>query len=179
MLSMEVQSFCSNAVVLDSIFRSAIETLVVETAIVLNNSIPWYLLMMESMPNEKNILNKELGTFGRFPFSELYAVTKPGPENKDGSDTEDDEEDDDEDAADDQDDDAGEDEDGSDEEVDAQGDPEDEPEANGANGSGDEDDDDEDDDDDDDDDGEEEEEEDEDDEEDEEEIPQPPAKKRK
>ncbi|XP_044472466.1 phosphopantothenoylcysteine decarboxylase subunit SIS2-like [Mangifera indica] len=173
---MEVQSLCSNAVVLDSIFLSTMENLVAETAIVLKNSITWYLFMMEFIPNAKNIFDKELGTFGRFPFSELYAVKKPGPENKDGSDTEDDEEDDDEDAADDQDEDAGEDEDGSDEEGDNEGDPEDEPAANGDNGSGDEEDDDEEDEEADDDDEEEEEEEDE---EDEEEIPQPPAKKRK
>ncbi|KAG8495678.1 hypothetical protein CXB51_013571 [Gossypium anomalum] len=132
-----------------------------------------------SMLNDKNASLNLTAVDERFPFDELLKMERPGPENKDASDTEDDDEDEDEDNADDQDDDGG-DEDFSGEEGE-EGDPEDDPEANGDGGSDEEDDDDDDDDgdedDDDDDDGEDEEEEDEEDEDDE--VPQPPSKKRK
>ncbi|MBA0773902.1 hypothetical protein Gotri_009155 [Gossypium trilobum] len=138
-----------------------------------------FIFQTGSMLTYKNASLNLTAVDERFPFDELLKMERPGPENKDASDTEDDDEDEDEDNADDQDDDGG-DEDFSGEEGE-EGDPEDDPEANGDGGSDEEDDDDDDDDgdedDDDDDDGEDEEEEDEEDEDDE--VPQPPSKKRK
>ncbi|CAA2963780.1 Hypothetical predicted protein [Olea europaea subsp. europaea] len=110
----------------------------------------------------------------RFPMDDLHRLEKPGLENNDAGDPEDNDEGEDED--DDQDDDDAGDEDfsggeeGGDDEEEV--DPEDDPEANGNEGSDDEDDDD-DDDGDDDEDGEDDEED------EEEEEDQPPAKKRK
>ncbi|XWS72707.1 hypothetical protein CRYUN_Cryun02cG0063600 [Craigia yunnanensis] len=171
------ESLPPNAVVLDSFVGFALQAMVVETAIVATKSVAWLLMMMGTLPNGFVVFIKEPEAYAGFPLSQLLAVSKPGPENKDASDTEDDDDDDEEDeAADDPDEDEGEEEDGSGEEGEDEGDPEDDPEANGDGGTGDEDDEDDDNDDDDDDDGEEDEEEEE--EEEEEEL-QPPAKKRK
>ncbi|KAK8637908.1 hypothetical protein V6N13_136361 [Hibiscus sabdariffa] len=166
------ESLPTNGAVFGSSVGFALQAMVVETAIVATKSVVWLLMMMGTLPNGIDVFDQGPEAYAGFPLAQLIAKTKPGPENKDASDTEDDDEDEDE-AADDQDEDGGEEEDESGEEED---DPEDEPEANGDAGSGDEDDDD--DDDDDDDEGEEEEEEEEEEDEDEEEL-QPPAKKRK
>ncbi|XP_004508432.1 uncharacterized protein [Cicer arietinum] len=111
---------------------------------------------------------------GRFPLEHLLGKKPAYIENKNGSETEDDEDDEDDDVQDEDDD--GEEEDYSGDEGEEEGDPEDDPEANGAGGSDDGDDDD-DGDEEDEEDGEDEEDEDE--EEEEEETPQPPTKKRK
>ncbi|GMI84390.1 hypothetical protein HRI_002108300 [Hibiscus trionum] len=171
-------SLSTNGAVFGSSVGFALQAMVVETAIVATKSVAWLLMIMGTLPNGIDAFNREPEAFAGFLLSQLVAMTKPGPENKDASDTEDDDDEEDEDeAADEQDEDAGEEEDESGEDGEEEGDPEDEPEANGDGGSGDEDEDgdgDDDDDDDDDDEGEEEEEEDE-----EEEELQPPAKKRK
>ncbi|XP_039024440.1 glutamic acid-rich protein-like [Hibiscus syriacus] len=152
-----------------------LQAMVVQTAIVATKSAAWLLMMMGTLPNGIGVFNQEPEAYAGFPLTQLIGMTKPGPENKDASDTEDDDDEDEDEAVDEQDEDAGEEEDESGEE---EGDPEDEPEANRDGGSGDDngdDDDDDDGDEDDDDEGEEEEEE----EEDEDEELQPPAKKRK
>ncbi|XP_039028325.1 acidic leucine-rich nuclear phosphoprotein 32 family member E-like [Hibiscus syriacus] len=153
-----------------------LQATVVEVAIVATKSVACLLMMMGTLPNGIIVFNQEPEAYAGFPLVQIIPMTKPGPENKDASDTEDDDDEDEDEAVDEQDEDAGE-EDESGEEGEEEGDPEDEPEANGDGGSGDEDEEDEDDDDDDDDEGEEEEEEQE--EEDEDEKLQPPAKKRK
>ncbi|PRQ26696.1 hypothetical protein RchiOBHm_Chr6g0297441 [Rosa chinensis] len=181
---MEMESFCSNGFVLNELLCSVGQVLVAEAA----KSIAFSFLLMGSLPNSAYVLPKPSTVTG-FPITDLYAVTKPGSENKDASETEDDE-DGDEEGGEDQDDEAGDEEDASGDEVEGKGDPEDVPAANGDGASEEEDDDDEeekeDDDDDDDDDGDddgdeetEDDEEDEEDEEDEDDIPQPPAKRRK
>ncbi|KAK7330035.1 hypothetical protein VNO77_24220 [Canavalia gladiata] len=115
---------------------------------------------------------------GRFPFEELFGRKHAYLENKNASETEDDEDGDDDDEDGHDEDDDGEDEEYSGDEGDEEGDPDDDPEANGAGGSDDGDEDDDDDgDDEDDDDGEDDDDEEEEDEE--EETPQPPSKKRK
>ncbi|OMO61633.1 hypothetical protein CCACVL1_23362 [Corchorus capsularis] len=170
-------SLSQKAVVLDNFVGFALQAAFVEAAIVASKSVAWFLMMMGTLPNGIDVFLKEPEAYAGFPLAQLLPVGKPGPENKDSSDTEDDDEEEEEVADDqDEDEDEGEDEDASGED---EGDPEDEPEANGGGGTGD--DEDEDEDDDDDDDGEEEEEEEEDDDEDEEEEEelQPPAKKRK
>ncbi|MBA0816899.1 hypothetical protein Gohar_001513 [Gossypium harknessii] len=188
-----MESLPINGTVFDSSLVFALQTMVVETAIVATKSFAWSLMMdvkeellgcllrkdckrlkMGTLPNGIDVFIKEPEAYAGFPLAQLIAMTKPGPENKDASDTDDDDDDEDE-AVDDED--GGEEEDGSGEEDEEEGDPEDEPEANGDGGTGDEDDDD--DDDDDDDEGEEEEEEEEEEEDEEEEELQPPAKKRK
>ncbi|KAL4342272.1 hypothetical protein GQ457_08G004240 [Hibiscus cannabinus] len=169
------ESLSTNGAVSGSYVGFALQAMAVETAIVATKTLAWLLMMMGTLPNGIDVFNQEPEAYAGFPLAQIIAMTKPGPENKDASDTEDDDDDEDEDEpADEQDEDAGEEEDESGEEGEEEGDPEDEPEANGDGGSGDEDEDG--DDDDDDDEGEEEEEEEED--EEEEEL-QPPAKKRK
>ncbi|XWS26194.1 hypothetical protein CRYUN_Cryun26dG0010100 [Craigia yunnanensis] len=171
----QVESLSPNDGALDSFLGFALQAMVVETAIVATKSVAWLLMTMGTLPNGFDVFIKEPEVYAGFPLAQLLAVRKPGPENKDASDTEDDDDEEDEDeAADDQDEDGGEEEDGSGEEGEDEGDPEDGLEANGDGGSGDEDDEDEDEDEDEDDDEEEEDEE----EEEEEEL-QPPAKKRK
>ncbi|GMJ11111.1 hypothetical protein HRI_004780300 [Hibiscus trionum] len=165
------ESLPTNGAVLGSSVGFALQSMVVETAIVATKSVVWLLMMMGTLPNGIDVFNQGPEAYAGFPLAQLIARTKRGPENKDASDTEDDDDEDEDEAADDQDEDGGEEEDESGEEED---DPEDEPQANGDAGSGDEDDDD----DDDDDEGEEDEEEEEEEDEDEEEL-QPPAKKRK
>ncbi|XP_073279055.1 uncharacterized protein [Primulina huaijiensis] len=149
------------------------EAAALQTILAAQKSLACLLLLMGALLNNIDVL-PDL-TEKRFPIDDLHRLEKPGPENKDASDTEDDELDDDADELDDDDDAGDEDfsagEEGGDDE---EGDPEDEPEANGNGGSGDDEEED-DDDGDDDEDGDE----DEGDEEEEEEEDQPPAKKRK
>ncbi|KAM5548055.1 phosphopantothenoylcysteine decarboxylase subunit VHS3 [Rosa sericea] len=154
---------------------SVLEAMVVNTVLSAHNSLALLLLATGSLMNDINVSPKLAAVTGSFPFEELFKLEKPGPENKDASDTEDDEEDDDDDDVPEEEDDAGDEDFSGEEGEDA--DPEDEPEANGDGGSDDDDDKDEDDDDGDDD--EDEDAEDEEEEEEEEEVPQPPAKKRK
>ncbi|KAK8486138.1 hypothetical protein V6N11_019961 [Hibiscus sabdariffa] len=152
--------------------------MVVETAIVATKTLAWLLMMMGTLPIGIDVFNQEPEAYAGFLLARFMVMTKPGPENKDASDTEDDDDEDEDEPVDEQDEDAGEEEDESGEEGEEEGDPEDEPEANGDGGSGDEDEDEDEDGDDDDDDDDEEEEEEEEEDEEEEEL-QPPAKKRK
>ncbi|KAI4376880.1 hypothetical protein MLD38_014588 [Melastoma candidum] len=149
-------------------------SVVVEASVLAVKSLACSLLMVTYSACAVNALALDKEVSQMFPFDELYAVKKPGPENVDGSETEDD--DDEDEAEDPEDDDEDEEEEGGEANGDEEGDPEDEPDANdGGNEDEDEDDDDEDDDED----GEDEDEEDEEEEEDEDELPQPPSKKRK
>ncbi|PIN20328.1 hypothetical protein CDL12_07008 [Handroanthus impetiginosus] len=171
---MEVTNFSSDVSTLRKqvVLCSFVEAAVVNTLLAAQKSLACLLMLTGSLLNDVDGLPDWNEKW--FPMSELYRLEKPGPENQDASDTEDEDEDD-EDADDQDDDDAGDEdfsggEEGGD---DDEGDPEEDPEANGNEGS--DDDDEEDDDGDDDEDGDE----DDDEEEDEDEEDQPPAKKRK
>ncbi|KAJ4850012.1 hypothetical protein Tsubulata_016248 [Turnera subulata] len=202
---------CSDNILLQNLFCSVMEAVVVETAIAASKSLLCSLLMMGSLSDGSDVLAEESGTtqgfvalfifpdcspvllvrvsylfdlLCRFPIGELFAMKRPDSENKDASETEDDEEEDNDDAADDQDEEEDNENDGSGDDGEENGEPKDEPAANGDGASDDEDeeeddDEDEEEDEEDDDEEEEEEEEEEEDEDEDEEIPQPPTKKRK
>ncbi|KAI4379884.1 hypothetical protein MLD38_006125 [Melastoma candidum] len=154
---------------------AVLEAFVAEASVLAVKTLACSLLLVASSTWAINILVKDMEISQRFPLDELHAVKKPGPENVDGSETEDDEDEDDNDEED-QEDDEDEEDDGGEANGDDEGDPEDKPEANA---DGNEDDDEDDDEDEDEDDDDEDEEEDEEEEEDEDELPQPPTKKRK
>lgn len=161
---------------------AVMEAVVVDTALVVGSTVLCIFMATGVLLNHSNISPVFTGTDERFPIGDLHRKEQPGLENKDASDTDNDDEGDDDDDADEQEDDDGGDEDfsGEEGEDDDVGDPEDDPEANGEGGSDDEEgDDDEGDDDDDGDDDENGEDEEEEEEEEEEEDVQPPAKKRK
>ncbi|CAK9146272.1 unnamed protein product [Ilex paraguariensis] len=170
---MEVERLCSGAFALERMVCSALEAVVVDTALVAQKTLVWLILLIVSVPNDIDMLPNPLGEEKSFPLRDLNRVTRPDAENKDASDTEDDEDEDNDADVNDEDDDEFSGEEVSD---DDEGDSEDDVEANGDGGSDDDDDDDDDSDEDDDDDSDEDEGEEED---DEEEQNQPPFKKKK
>ncbi|PSS36129.1 Histidine-rich glycoprotein [Actinidia chinensis var. chinensis] len=170
---MEVGSFSSDVVAMEELMVcSIVEDVVVETLLAAHRSLACLLMVTGSLL--KDVIVQPNLIDERFPIDNLHRRNRPGPENKDASDTDNDDEDGDDD--DDQDDDDAGDEDfsgeeGGDDDDDEEGDPEEDPAANGNGGS--------DDDDDEEGDDEEGDEDEEDEEEDEEDEDQPPAKKRK
>ncbi|PPD84354.1 hypothetical protein GOBAR_DD18720 [Gossypium barbadense] len=73
-----------NGVMLDSSVGFALQAMVVETAIVVTNSVAWLLMMMGTMPNGIDALIKEPEAYAGFLLA-LLAVRKPGLENKDAA----------------------------------------------------------------------------------------------
>ncbi|GMG98978.1 hypothetical protein Nepgr_000818 [Nepenthes gracilis] len=180
---MEMESLCSNAVLLERLASYSLEALVVESVAAAAKSFCLLRFLMGTLPSGSFVLPQEPDMFKWFVISEQHEKKQSDPENKDADEEDEDEGEEDEKAADDDDDNGGDDDgdEGNDEE---EGNLEDKPEANGEGDEEDEDEDDDDDDDDDDDedggedeDDEEEDEDDEDEEEDDED--EPPTKKRK
>ncbi|CAN0877534.1 Replicase polyprotein 1a [Linum grandiflorum] len=171
---------CSGNVVPARNLCSAVEAIILETAVAAAGSLLCSLLMLGSV-NGPHLLPTLAGAVEGSPLTQLVAAgKKPSPENKDAGDgdaTSEDDEDENENEEDGSGDDNDDQEDGSSDDGGESDDPKD-PLVNGEGGS-DEEDDDEDDDDEDDDDEDDDDEEDVDEEDDEDEIPQPPTKKRK
>uniref|UniRef100_A0A5B7BWG8 Uncharacterized protein n=1 Tax=Davidia involucrata TaxID=16924 RepID=A0A5B7BWG8_DAVIN len=102
---MEMEGLSSDVAVLDRFVSSVIEAVVAETAIVAA-CLPF---MMGSLPNRTDVYPREPGSFGRVSIADIDVEKQPDHENKDGSETDYDEDNDY--GVDDQDDDAGDEED--------------------------------------------------------------------
>ncbi|XP_038993947.1 nonsense-mediated mRNA decay protein 2-like [Hibiscus syriacus] len=104
------ESVPTNGAVFGCSVGFALQAMVLETAIVAANSVARLLMMMGTLPNGIDVFNQEPEANAGFPLAQLIAMTKPGPENKDASDTEDDDDENEDEAPDDEDEDGGEEE---------------------------------------------------------------------